>query len=286
VKRIPGLKYDNQFQGYLKAGLSVPGFFFTLEEIVSIRLVIIYAVLLPVLLLTGCFATAKAPLEILKYETTPERNKNLIVFLRGMGGTLNCIFDGHECFEKVGFVEAVWMRGLPYDMIAPNAHFGYYNDRSLMARLKEDVILPAKAMNYEKIWLVGTSMGGLGSIMYLKEHTKDIDGVLLLGPFLGERSLIEEIYSAGGIDQWEPGDYDEQEDWQRMIWHWLKDYSQDGSIRPPIYLGIGKEDHFYRDQKLLASSLPPERVIEVSGKHRFSTFKRVWDIFLERQILK
>lgn len=252
----------------------------------SIRSVIIFAVLLPVMLLTGCFATVKVPLEVLKYESTQERNKNLIVFLRGMGGTLNCIFDGHECFDKMGFVEAVRMRGLPYDMIAPNTHFGYYNDRSLMVRLKEDVILPAKAMKYEKIWLVGTSMGGLGSILYLKAYEKDIDGVLLLGPFLGDRSLVDEIYSAGGIDQWEPGEFDEEEDWQRMLWGCLKEYLEDGSVHPPIYLGIGKEDLYYRAQKLLASSLSPEHVIEISGKHRFSTFKRIWDIFLDRQILK
>ncbi len=252
----------------------------------SIRWVIIFAVLLPVMLLTGCFAPGKVPLEVLKYESTPERNKNLIVFLRGMGGTLNCIFDGHECFEKVGFVEAVRMRELPYDMIAPNAHFGYYNDRTLIVRLKEDVIQPAKAMKYEKIWRVGISMGGLGSILYLKEHTKNIDGILLLGPFLGDRLIIDEIYSAGGIDQWEPGDYDEEDDWQRMLWHWLKEYIRHGNVHPPIYLGIGTEDFNYRSHKLLASALSPEHVIEISGKHRFSTFKRIWDIFLDRQILK
>ena len=252
----------------------------------STRSVIICAVLLPVMLLTGCFGPCKVPLEVLKYESTIERNKNLIVFLRGMGGTLNCIFDGHECFEKVGFVEAVRMRGLPYDMIAPNAHFGYYNDRSLMVRLKEDVIKPAKAMNYEKIWLVGTSMGGLGSVLYLKEYPKDIDGVLLLGPFLGDKLIIDEIYSAGGLEQWEPGDYDEEDDWQRMLWHWLKEYNRHGSDHPTIYLGIGTEDIYYQAQKLLASSLFSENVIEVSGKHRFSTFKCIWDIFLDRQILK
>lgn len=252
----------------------------------SIRSVIIFAVLLPVMLMTGCFAPCKVPLELLKYESTPERNKNLIVFLRGMGGTMNCIFDGHECFDKVGFVEAVRMRGLPYDMIAPNTHFGYYNDRSLMVRLKEDVIQPAKAMKYEKIWLVGTSMGGLGSILYLKEHKEDINGVLILGPFLGDKPLIDEIYEAGGIDQWEPGDYDEEDDWQRMLWHWLKEHIRHGNDHPPIYLGIGTEDIYYRAQKLLASSLSSGHVIEVSGKHRFSTFKRIWDIFLEREILK
>jgi len=253
---------------------------------VSIRSVTIYAVLLSVMFLAGCFGSCKTPLEVLKYESTPDRNKNLIVFLRGMGGTLNCFFDGHECFEKEGFVEAVRIRGLSYDMIAPNTHFGYYNDRTLMTRLKEDIIQPAKAKKYEKIWLVGTSMGGLGSILYLKDYEKNIDGVLLLGPFLGEKLIIDEIYSAGGIAYWEPGDYDEEDDWQRMLWHWLKEYNRHGNIHPPIYLGIGKEDFYYRAQKLLASSLSPGHVIEVNGKHRFSTFKRIWDIFLDRQILK
>lgn len=247
--------------------------------------------LMAAFLIGGCIGSGKAPLESLTYVATPEKNNNLIVFLRGMGGTLNCPISGHKCFETEGFVEAVKKKGLPYDMIAPNAHFLYYENRTLDERLTEDVIQPARAGGYDKIWLVGVSMGGLGSLLYLKEHPENIDGILTLGPkldanFVGNGAIIDEIAVAGGVDNWEPGNYDPEEDWPRMLWDWLKKYNHDGVDAPPIYLGVGTEDGFFKAQNLLASDLPQDRVIFVEGGHRFSTFKKIWDIFLDRQILQ
>jgi len=238
------------------------------------------------LLLLGCIGSGKAPLETLNYTSEPAKNHNLIVFLQGLGGTTNCFISGHACFESQGFVEAVRSRGLPYDMAAPNTHFGYYNSRTLEERLRADVILPAKASGYKKIWLVGVSMGGLGSALYFKQHTPDIAGVLILGPFLGDSKILDEIIAAGGVAQWDPGDYDAQEDWQRMLWHWLKDYNRRQGNHAPIYLGYGTDDPYVKGHALLASYLPPAHVIAVDGGHSFSTFKDIWEIFLDRGILQ
>jgi pimeloyl-ACP methyl ester carboxylesterase len=236
-------------------------------------------------LMTGCISSGKAPLEVLRYESSP-RHTNLIVFMRGMGGTWGCMIDAHECFEKEGFVEALRARHLPYDMVAPSTHFGYYKDRTLWKRLKTDVIEPAKTQGYENIWLVGVSMGGLGSLLYLKENPEDIDGVLIMGPFLGDRDgIIREIRKAGGVRNWEPGPYDEYEDWQRMLWHFLKEYEQTDQRRAPLFLGVGTDDPYYDCQKLLIDYLPSERVLEIDGGHLLSTFKKIWLLFLDQQML-
>jgi hypothetical protein len=71
--------------------------------------------------------------------------KNLIVFLRGRGGS-------YEDFVDKGFVDAISDRKLPYDMIVPNAHFGYYFGETLVGRLKAGIIDPARAEGYEEIW--------------------------------------------------------------------------------------------------------------------------------------
>lgn len=241
--------------------------------------------LVAVFLFTGCFPSGNVPLLTLHYESKP-RNAHLIVFLQGMGGTLNCITAAHKCFEAEGFVEAVRSRGLPYDMAAPNAHYGYYKGRTLLERLRTDVILPAKARGYVKIWLVGASMGGMGSLLYLKEHIEDIDGVLTMAPFLGGYKILNEIINAGGVRRWNPGQYDEQEDWQRMLWDWLKNYSQHPDDLPPIYLGYGTSDPNAKGLKLLASDLPPQRVITVNGSHSAAVFKQIWEIFLNKEILQ
>lgn len=233
----------------------------------------------------GCMGNGQKPLETLTYRAEPAKNKHLIVFLRGLGGTWRCIWAPHKCFESEGFVEAVRKRSLPFDMVAPNAHFGYYKDRTLIERLTEDVILSAKTKGYEKIWLAGVSMGGLGSILFLIKHPEYIDGVLLLGPYLGDASIGGEISKAGGLKQWDPGPYDGEKDWQRWIWDWLKQYCADPAGRTPIYLGIGNKDPYYDPQKLLADGLPGNRVITVDGGHDAPTFKKIWQIFLDKQIL-
>lgn len=228
----------------------------------------------------GCAATAKAPLKKLTYQSSDQaQTKNLIIFLRGMGGS-------HKSFEKYGFIEGVQQRDLPYDMIAPNTHFGYYAARNLVERLQEDIIEPARTQGYENIWLVGVSMGGLGSVLYLKERTPDVDGIIILAPFLGYDSIIKEISSAGGLLEWQPGRYDENKDWQRMLWHWLQQYAGQIDQLPPIYLGYGQDDTYVTGQDLLAAVLPPERVVVTSGGHDLRTFQKIWDIYLGKNVLK
>ena len=182
--------------------------------------------ILAAIIFNGCLHSGKLPLETLTYDTSSPAGKGLIVFLQGMGGTTKCFRAGNKCFEAEGFVEAVRSRGLPYDMVAPGAHYGYYKDRTLIERLRADVIQPAKARGYDRIWLVGVSMGGLGSVLYQNRHPEDISGLLTLGPFLGYDKILDEIIAAGGVDRWQPGSFDKEKDWQRAMWQGLKARAQ------------------------------------------------------------
>ena len=223
---------------------------------------------------TGCAGLSTAPMEVLAYPhpDVTVSHQQMFVFLRGIGG-------GHQCFEEEGLVADVWACGLPFDMAAPNAHLGYYIDRSLIQRLKEDVIVPARARGIQKIWLVGVSMGGLGAMLYLYVHPEDIAGVYLIAPFLGPQPILDEIGTAGGVRKWYPGPYDADEDWQRMLWHWIKTAVADHPERN-IYLGYGTGDPFRSAAELLAPVLPPERVHAIDGTHDYATFKALWKKFL------
>ncbi|MGD9330252.1 MAG: alpha/beta fold hydrolase [Desulfobacterales bacterium] len=229
------------------------------------------------LMLAGCSWFAKAPMDVIYYaaeEDTPQ--SNLFIFMRGIGGS-------HRSFEQEGLVDDVRTMNLPFDMAAPNAHLGYYTGRTLLVRLKADVIDPARRQGKDNIWLVGFSMGGLGSLLYLREHPEDIEGICLVAPFLGDEEIIEEIQAAGGVRNWSPGVYDAEEDYQRMLWHWIKDHvSQDNPV--PIYIGWGTEDEFAPANALLADILRPNRVVKISGGHDYATFKALWDHFLASKI--
>ena len=234
-----------------------------------------FAVLMLIVFLSGCSTMfAKTPMDVLTYENPNKEvaNQGLIVFLRGIGGS-------HHSFAEEGLVAEVWRQGLPFDVIVPNAHFGYYGDRNLVVRLKEDVIDPARARGCRKIWLVGVSMGGLGAMLYLMEWPEDIAGIYLISPFLGSQFFLNEIEAAGGIRTWEPGPFKAEEDWERMLWQWMKTSIADNPDKM-VYLGYGTDDPFKSSPQLLAALLPPNRVYAIEGGHDYETFKALWKIFL------
>ncbi len=228
----------------------------------------------------GCYPKTKIPIETIQYDAQKVQGaRSLIIFLPGNG-------DSVTVFKKQGLIEAVRERELPIDIIAVDAHIGYYANWSILARLKDDVIRPAKLRSYEQIWLVGNSLGAYGSISYAKEHPDDITGVVLLGPFLGDEKLIGEIKQKGGLHSWEPGNIKSanREAVERSIWAWLKEYDPKKKSSLTIYLGYGRDDRFTYAQDYLASLMLPEHVIAIDGGHNWRTWKKIWLMLLDKNI--
>lgn len=104
-------------------------------------------------------------------------------------------------------------------------------------------------------------------------------GIFLIAPFLGTPAIFEEIKAAGGVRQWDPGPYKAEDDWERMLWHWLKTTIADHPEKL-VYLGYGADDPYQNGQQLLAALLPPDRVYAIDGGHDYRTFKALWKNFL------
>lgn len=227
------------------------------------------------LLLCACMATP-VPMPTLAYGASDgQRNPNLLVLLRGLGGE-------YTDFEAYGIIDEIHKRGLPFDVIVPDAHFGYYRNRTIDVRLKQDIIEPARRQGYRQVWLAGFSMGGLGSLLYLRSNPHDVDGIMLISPFLGWGSIIKEIRAAGGVAQWQPGPYDD-DDWERLLWDWIRTYSQTAGDYPPIYLGFGNNDILSADGPgLLATVLAKERAFSVPGGHDITTMRTIFRGHLDR----
>jgi len=222
------------------------------------------------MLVSGCVAAPKVPLDTLVYPARPAgREENLLVLLRGIGGS-------HTIFEEEGIIDEIRRRRLPFDIIAPDTHYGYFKAHTLEERLKADIIDPARSKGYRRIWLAGFSMGGLGSLFYLRSHPSDVDGVLLVSPFLGWDAIIHEIRDAGGVLPWQQVTTDEN-DWPRLIWTWIRKYAGAQQDYPPVYLGYGRDDMVADEgPPLLATILPQERVHSVPGSHTVGTFKKLF----------
>jgi pimeloyl-ACP methyl ester carboxylesterase len=246
---------------------------------------------LSALFFAGCMQPTKVPIETIRYDAPNAQGRRLLfVFLPGNG-------DPVSVFQKEGLIEAVRERGLPVDMIAVNAHIGYYMNGSFFTRIKDDVIGPATAIGYEQVWMIGNSLGGFGSLSYAREYPEDITGIVLLGPFLGEPALVKEIGQAGGLQKWEPGEVikNSKGGQEKLNWIWLRDRAGKlptgepaGALKqaalPKIYLGYGDGDRFSPGQKLLGTLLPSDRVHAIDGGHDWTTWKKLWILFLDQNV--
>jgi pimeloyl-ACP methyl ester carboxylesterase len=187
--------------------------------------------------------------------------------------------DRPEDFGRSGFPETAARAGATVDMVAVGAHLGYYFKGMIVDRLHEDVIAPARK-RYDRIWLVGVSVGGTGSLAYAERHPENVDGIVLLAPFLGEEKVIAEITAAGGLRGWQPPDPLAEDDYQRRLWRWLKRYENGSQGQIPLYLGYGTRDSFARANGLLGEVLPPEGVFTVAGGHDWKAWRALWEAFV------
>jgi len=223
---------------------------------------------------TGCLAMLPAPTPMTSIHAEREAGKPhrcLLVVLPGRG-------DHAQDFVSHGFVDALRKRPIAADVVVAEAVYGYYAKRTLIPRLQEDVIDPARARGYEQVWIAGISMGGLGSLLYAKAKPGGVAGIALFAPFVGDQDVIDEIRAAGGPAAWKPGNISE-DDYQRELWRWLQGVLAKDD--PKISLAFGEQDRMVSAHRLLASALPKERVLSTAGGHDWPTWAKLWDSFLD-----
>ncbi len=220
------------------------------------------------LFLAGCFGMAPTQVPIPAIQTAaPEtQNDTLVVMLPGRG-------DRADVFIREGFEQAGIQHG--FDTVAVDAHLGYYMQRSLLERMHDDVITPARKAGYENIWLLGISMGGLGTLLYASEYPDEVAGVILLAPFLGDRSAIETIVEAGPLEDWD-GQGKGLKDYEVMVWSYIRD-ARTGGGSTPLVLGYGLSDGMAEGYDKLIDFMNPSSVYTLEGGHKWTTWRPLWD---------
>jgi pimeloyl-ACP methyl ester carboxylesterase len=169
-------------------------------------------------------------------------------------------------------IQEAWPRA---DVLLASATFAYYRDGKLVERLHEDIVAPAQRDGYRRIWLAGASMGGMGAMLYDRAHPDTLAGVVLFAPFLGDKALLEEIRSAGGVQQWNPGPLPSQVDarnYQRQIWKHIREHP---ALAGRVWLACGSDDFLLSGARLLATTLPDGRFVEMPGGHDWRTWSRI-----------
>ncbi len=232
-------------------------------------------------LLPACAALRPAtdPLSVVEHELSAEPSAGLIVLFPGYG-------DRPRQFERKHFIDIIGEHAGDFDVVALDAHFGYYRAGTVIDRVYEDVLAPAVDSGVEEIWLVGISMGGAGVISTANEHSEIIDGVIALAPYLGPPNLIQEIADAGGLMAWDPGDDldslpDDRASFFRRQWAWLQGYG-DGADRPTLRLGVGDSDRLFEPASMVAAVLPEDAYEVREGGHNWRVWTPLFQHFIER----
>ena len=246
--------------------------------------------LLPVAGLAGCLRPPKRPVEpVIRHLRLEGRagqpgRGTLVLMLPG-------IASPPEEFVEAGFPAALSARAPGAEVRLLDSHYAYYEDRSILARLLAEQVLPARSQGFERIWLVGISLGGLGSLGLLADTEAGtagegrLAGVVALAPYLGTAGLAREITTAGGPVAWaaspastQPETGQARPPLERRIWRHL-------ATRPggaPVHLGFGAGDRFAHSHRLLAPLLPADHVATRPGGHDWPVWRALWDDWLAR----
>jgi len=203
------------------------------------------------------------------------RSERLVVLLPGRGSRARH-FDRHR------FAAIAREQRLAADILAVDLHFGYYLKADPLVRLRLDVLDPSRAAGYSEIHLVGISVGAAAALGLAHDNPGRIAGLLLMGPYLGSETMVEEI-AAAGLARWTPdaaslGEFDP---FFARNWEFLRRSARQRSA-PPILLAFGESDRYAAGQRLLAEALPRDRVFTAPGRHDWTTWSKLWETILSR----
>ena len=239
------------------------------------------ALLSLVVLVAGCYLlqSASRPIPAQAFPA-PAGADGLVVMLPGFA-------DGPRDFVEQGFVDAVRAANPGYDVLAVNAHWGYYRDYSVVERLREDVLEPARE-RYRRIWLVGISMGGFGAAAYAQTYPQHVDGLILLAPFMGSETVVEDVLATDRLADWRSpvlaSIADRKERRFYELWQFYREYAVAPRREPLLYIGFGAEDHLRPPNQRVAEVLDDERSLMLPGGHKWTVWKPLFDELSKRAL--
>lgn len=222
------------------------------------------------LIISSCslFVDVNEPLHLL-WDKNGKRTENLIIFLPGL-------YDSQDKFKKELFFKVAREADIEADLVAVNISVMHLSKKMLSERINKDVLEHIKNDGYKNIWMVGVSIGGLNSLIYLKNHEENICGVVLLAPYLGDERLARDMKTAGGIKNWVPiaGKMKDAVDEEvEALWLWLANKKHLSNV----YLGYGKQDNLVAGSLTLETLLNKKNVIAIDGGHDWETGRKIWE---------
>lgn len=237
---------------------------FTCRRLLKLAVALVLAGALP-----GCLPHGK-PAEPMPVQWIPSpvtEPEALVIVLPGRADDVAGLYEA-------GIAQAI-QRGWPEaDVLLTGATMPYYLAGDLMQRLHYRVIAPLRG-RYRQIWLLGASMGGLGSLLYEREYPDQLDGLVLMAPYMGERKLIDEVRAAGGPAHWQPGPLPvslQDGEPRREAWRVINRWAGRPARTHQVWLVAGRDDPFFEVAEMIAPLLPADHYLPRDGGHRWTVW--------------
>jgi pimeloyl-ACP methyl ester carboxylesterase len=182
-----------------------------------------------------------------------------------------------EDFVREGFPQALRDHGIYADLSMSEMKMAWFADGSVVSRIRDAVVAPARARGHTHIWMAGISLGALAALCYAARHEEDLAGVTLITPYPATRDVLREIEAAGGLANWRPT-LPPEGDLEREAWLWL--IGHDSRRAPQVHCYLASGDRFAEGQRQMAQALDPACVRELPGGHDWTAWRSLWSEFL------
>ena len=220
-------------------------------------------------LLGGCAMrgdlTKPIPTELVH---APQAAQRVVVMLPGRGDDL----AGLQRERVAQIIQSEWPDA---DVILTGLTMPYYTGGVATRRLHDEVIAPLKQHGYRQVWLAGISLGGFGTLLYDQAYPGQVDGMLVLSPYLGEHAIQREIRDAGGLAAWQPGPVQPMgpQTFQRELWRYIKHWSDDPTRTQTMWLAYGADERLRKAIELMSPQLSASHVRMLPGQHDWKLWK-------------
>lgn len=247
-----------------------------MKPVLSLRNTLLW--LLPLTLLGGCTARGDAtrPIPVqLVHASEPVRRT--VVFLPGRGDDL----AGLQRHHAAQLIQQVWPDA---DVVLTGLTMPYYTSGVASQRLHDEVIAPLTKQGHKPIWLVGISLGGMGALLYDDAHPGDVDGMLLLSPYLGDKAIHDEIRAAGGIRRWHAGPPRPigPDTFQRELWRSIRQWGGHPARAQTVWTACGDSERFREAIALMSPLLPAGHMVILPGHHNWKLWSKTLPVLLRR----
>lgn len=230
------------------------------------------------LALLGCAAGGDVSKPVpATFIAAPQPAYRLVVMLPGRGDSLQRLTD----IGIAGIIQQSWPDA---DVLLTGLTMPFYRQGKAVQRLHDEVIEPSRRKGYQQVWLAGISLGGMGALLYDSEYPDQIDGLLLLSPYLGEDAIQQSIRQAGGLAAWKAGPARAigSDTFQHELWRSMQSWPQRPQRTGSTWIAYGTEEPFRQPIELMTPLLPADHVIMMPGKHNWRLWKPAMRTLLER----